>query len=235
MIAEEKINEAISTNEKAFLENLRTIMQIPSVKGSSEKDAPFGKGPKKALETIVPIIERCGFKAKVVNNAMAYAQWGDDDENYIGIIDHLDVVPVGDKWKFNPWDLSDENGRLYGRGILDNKGPALATLWAMKILKDLGYRPKRTIRLVFGSDEENGSKDVPLYLEKEKPPIFGWTADCKYPVVYGERGIVNYSIFTPILDGSLSQIKNLQGDMSKDHVPDELSIEIKNKKVESHV
>ena len=217
MIAEEKINEAISTNEKAFLENLRTIMQIPSVKGSSEKDAPFGKGPKKALETIVPIIERCGFKAKVVNNAMAYAQWGDDDENYIGIIDHLDVVPVGDKWKFNPWDLSDENGRLYGRGILD-----------------LGYRPKRTIRLVFGSDEENGSKDVPLYLEKEKPPIFGWTADCKYPVVYGERGIVNYSIFTPILDGSLSQIKNLQGDMSKDHVPDELSIEIKNKKVESH-
>ena len=234
MIAEEKINEAISTNEKAFLENLRTIMQIPSVKGSSEKDAPFGKGPKKALETIVPIIERCGFKAKVVNNAMAYAQWGDDDENYIGIIDHLDVVPVGDKWKFNPWDLSDENGRLYGRGILDNKGPALATLWAMKILKDLGYRPKRTIRLVFGSDEENGSKDVPLYLEKEKPPIFGWTGDCKYPVVYGERGIVNYSIFTLILDGSLSQIKNLQGDMSKDHVPDELSIEIKNKKVESH-
>ena len=141
---------------------------------------------------------------------------------------------MGDKWKFNPWDLSDENGRLYGRGILDNKGPALATLWAMKILKDLGYRPKRTIRLVFGSDEENGSKDVPLYLEKEKPPIFGWTADCKYPVVYGERGIVNYSIFTPILDGSLSQIKNLQGDMSKDHVPVELSIEIKNKKVESH-
>ena len=66
-------------------------MQISSVKGSSEKDAPFGKGPKKALETIVPIIERCGFKAKVVNNAMAYAQWGDDDENYIGIIDHLDV------------------------------------------------------------------------------------------------------------------------------------------------
>lgn len=234
MIAEEKINEAISTNEKAFLGNLRTIMQISSVKGSSEKDAPFGKGPKKALEAIVPIIEKCGFKAKIVNNAMAYAQWGDDDENYIGIIDHLDVVPVGDKWKFNPWDLSDENGRLYGRGILDNKGPALATLWAMKILKDLGYRPKRTIRLVFGSDEENGSKDVPLYLEKEKPTIFGWTADCKYPVVYGERGIVNYCIFTPILDGSLSQIKNLQGDMSKDHVPDELSIEIKNKQVESH-
>ena len=151
MISEEKINKAISTNEKVFLENLRTIMQIPSVKVSPVLDAPFGTGPKNALETILPILEKCGVKAKIVNNAMVYAQWGDDDENYIGIIDHLDVVPVGDKWKFNPWDLSVENGRLYGRGILDNKGPALATLWAMKMLKDLGYKHIKKIILVFGS------------------------------------------------------------------------------------
>ena len=226
MISEEKLNNAIAKNETNFLNNLRKIMQIQSVKGTPERNAPFGKGPKKVLEAVIPIIEKCGFKAKIVNNAMAYAQWGEDNEKYIGVIDHLDVVPAGDKWNFNPWDLSEKNDRLYGRGILDNKGPALATLWAMKLLKDCGYKPKKTIRLVLGSDEESGSSDVALYLAKEKPPIFGWTADCKYPVVYGERGIVNYSIFTPILDNSLKQISELKGDMSKDHVPDELSIKV---------
>lgn len=83
-------------------------MQIESVKGLPKRDAPFGKGPKEALEAIVPIIKKCGFKASIVNNSMAYAQWGEDNEDYIGIIDHLDVVPAGDKWDFNPWDLSEK-------------------------------------------------------------------------------------------------------------------------------
>lgn len=231
MISEEKINTAIAENKNDFLNNLRKIMQIHSEKGPVEKDAPFGVGPKQALEKIIPIIEAAGFKAKIVNNVMSYAQWGDDDQNYIGIIDHLDVVPAGDKWDFNPWDLTEKDGRLYGRGILDNKGPALSTLWAMKLLKELGYKPKRTIRLVFGSDEESGSADVPMYLKSEKPPIFGWTADCKYPVVYGERGIVNYAITTKISDDSLKQISQLKGDMSKDHVPDELTVKVNGKDI----
>lgn len=231
MIVSEKIDDAIQNNRDDFYSNLKKIMQIKSIKGTPEATAPFGKRPKQALDQIVPIIKSCGFKAKIVNNAMAYAQWGEDDQNYIGIIDHLDVVPAGDKWNYNPWNLTEKDGRFYGRGILDNKGPALSTLWAMKLLKDLKFTPKRTIRLVFGSDEESGSKDVPLYLQKEKPPIFGWTADCKYPVVYGERGIVNYSVFTPINDTSIEEIENIQGDMAKDHVPDELIAKIRDQNI----
>lgn len=103
----------------------------------------------------------------------------------------------------------------------------------MKLLKELGYQPKKTIRLMFGTDEESGSGDIPLYLEKENAPVFGFTPDCKYPVVYGERGIVNYEITTTIPDDSSEQIGQIIGDQAKDHVPDQLSVVIAGKQQQS--
>lgn len=231
MIGTKVIDASIEASKKEFYEELAKLIKIKSVKGQSAKEAPFGPGPREALDVIVKVIKKFGFKAKVVNDAMAYAQWGEDDLNYIGVVDHLDVVPVGEKWHTDPWTLTKIGDKYYGRGILDNKGPAFSTLWAMKLLKDLDYQPKRTIRIIFGSDEESGSNDIPLYLKAEKPPIFGWTADCKYPVVYGERGIVNYEIDTPIVDGSLAGIGDFSGDMSKDHVPDDIMIQIGDEKI----
>ncbi|MGC3053964.1 M20/M25/M40 family metallo-hydrolase, partial [Enterococcus faecalis] len=84
-------------------------------------------------------------------------------------------------WSVPPFQLTKKNQRMYGRGILDNKGPILASLYGMKLLKELGYQPKKTIRLMFGTDEESGSVDIPLYLEKENAPVFGFTQDSKYP------------------------------------------------------
>lgn len=229
MIDNKKIDQAIENTKQDFYQDLAKIIAIKSQKGNAEKNAPFGVGPRKVLDVMANLIKKYGFEAKIVNNAMVYAQWGNDDQNYLGVIDHLDVVPAGDKWDSDPWILTKRKNRFYARGILDNKGPALSTLWGMKLLKELGYQPKRTIRLVFGSDEESGSADVGMYLEKEKPPVFGWTADCKYPVVYGERGIVNYSVLTPIRDNSLDQVSDFKGNMAKDHVPDELEININGK------
>ncbi len=96
---------------------------------------------------------------------------GGTAEEYLGIIGHLDVIPEGSGWSVPPFQLT-KNQRLYGRGILDNKGPILACLYGMKVLKELGYQPKKTIRLMFGTDEESGSGDIPLYLEKEKRTRF---------------------------------------------------------------
>ncbi len=226
MLNETQIDQAIAENKADFYHDLAKIMKIKSQKGPREENAPFGRYPRQVLEVIAGLSRSYGFDAKIVNNAMAVAQWGANDDRYIGVIDHLDVVPAGDNWESDPWSLTKKGDRFYGRGILDNKGPTMATLWAMKLLKELGYEPKNTIRLVYGSDEESGSQDVPMYLKDEKPPVFGWTADCKYPVVYGERGIVNYAILTPIDDGSLDQISDFKGDMAADHVPDELEVEV---------
>ena len=107
-------------------------------------------------------------------------------------------MPAGTNWSMPPFDLTKRGDRFYGRGILDNKGPSMACLYGMKLLKDMGVTMDHTIRLVFGSDEENGSADMIKYLDEESAPIYGFTPDCKYPAVYGERGIVNYAIKTPI-------------------------------------
>lgn len=213
-----------------FIQALRHMMQIKSVRGPQQADAPFGRGPRMALTTAVELGKAYGFKTGIVNSAMAYIQWGDDDQHYIGIVGHLDVVYAGETvWYFPPYDLSEKAGRLYGRGILDNKGPSIACLFAMKLLKDAGFQPKRTIRLILGSDEESGSADVPLYLAKEAPPEFGFTPDCKFPVVYGERGIVNFNLRTPITDDSLDKVATITGDQASDHVPDHLQATINNK------
>ena len=84
----------------------------------------------------------------------------------------------------------------------------------MKLLKELGYQPKKTIRLMFGTDEESGSGDIPIFREGKRTR-FGFTPDCKYPVVYGERGIVNYEITTTIPDDSSEQIGQIIGDQAK--------------------
>ncbi|MBP2057097.1 succinyl-diaminopimelate desuccinylase [Lactobacillus colini] len=228
MISEKDIQQAIENSKAQFLGTLRQIMQIKSTKSEPAKDSPFGLGSKEALVAVEKLGEEYGFESKIVNNAMTYIQWGRQDD-YFAVVDHLDVVPAGkdiEAWEYNPWDLSQDGNKLYGRGILDNKGPAIATLWGMKLLKDLGFQPKNTIRLIYGSDEESGSHDVPLYLEQEKPPIFGWTADCKYPVVYGERGIVNYTIHTKFDKEDLVKIKKIIGDMAMDHVPDKITLEL---------
>jgi len=221
-----RIKTAIQTNQQHFLEELTKIMEVPSVKGQAEVGAPFGKEPRRALETTLALAESYGFQTKIVNDAVGFAQYGNDPE-YIGVVGHLDVVPAGSGWDFPPFALSEQDGRLFGRGILDNKGPAFACLYGLKLLKELDIQLEKTVRVIFGTDEESGSADLPLYLAEEQPPIFGFTPDCKYPVVYGERGIVNIELITPFSEADLSALGSIEGDQAKDHVPDELIVDLK--------
>ncbi|MGM0218466.1 hypothetical protein IGI43_001576 [Enterococcus sp. AZ126] len=222
-----RIQDAIKKNQQHFLQELNQIMEIPSVKGKAKVNAPFGIEPKKALEKTLALAESYGFQTTMVKDAVGFAQYGNEQE-YIGVVGHLDVVPAGNGWDFPPFHLSEKDGRLFGRGILDNKGPAFACLYGLKLLKELDIPLDKTIRIIFGTDEESGSADLPLYLAKECPPTFGFTPDCKYPVVYGERGIVNIELTTPFSEIDLSVLGSIKGDQAKDHVPDELSIELKN-------
>lgn len=222
--------KVIEENKEQFYQDLDQVMQIESVKGTPAKQAPFGKGPKEALLTVMSLAEKYGFKTAIINDVVGYAQWG-DAEDYIGVVGHLDVVPAGDGWSFPPFKLSKKDQRFYGRGILDNKGPILACLFGLKLLKEMDLPVKKTIRIIFGTDEENGSSDIPLYLSEEQPPQFGFTPDCKYPVVYGERGIVNYEILTTLPKEELKDLGDFIGDQARDHVPDALSVTIHGKNI----
>lgn len=224
----EQIKAAVKGKEAEFLAGLKKVMKVDSVKGLAETGAPFGKGPKKALETALDLASALGFETKIVSDAVGYAQYGTNNDEYIGVVGHLDVVEAGSGWSYPPFDLTLENGVLYGRGVLDNKGPAISTLYALAVLKELNIPLNKTIRILFGTDEESGSADIPLYLASEKPPIYGFTPDCKYPAVYGERGLVGIEIVTVMPEKELKQISNFKGTFTRSSVPDHLEVTLKN-------
>lgn len=189
----EKICQQIDQLSNQMIADIKKIVQIDSVESTPASCAPFGLGVKKALDETLKLCEKLGFQTKNIDNYIGYAQWGQGDD-YIGIIGHLDVVPVGEGWKYPPFSAHEENGYIYGRGILDNKGPILAALYATYALKQLHVSINRPIRIIFGCDEETGFEDLKYYLKHEKPPVMGFTPDCKFPVVYGERGRIVFEI-----------------------------------------
>lgn len=225
MNVQKQIKQAIAANQKAFFKDLDSVLRIPSVKGKAEIGAPFGKENREVLEQVMLLANDYGFASTVVQDAVGYAQLRADEE-YIGVVGHLDVVAAGSGWSYPPYQLSEEKGVLYGRGILDNKGPIMACLFGLKLLKELQLPLKKNVRIIFGTDEESGSSDLPLYLAKEKPPVFGFTPDCKYPVVYGERGIVNVTISTDVSPAVLATISEIKGEQGRAFIPDQLSCDL---------
>lgn len=184
---EKWIIQEIENISEQMIKSIVEIVKIDSVKSEEEKNAPFGKGIKKALDKTLEISEELGFKIKNIDNYIGYASYGKSDE-YICAIGHLDVVPVGIGWKNDPFSGHIEDRVIYSRGILDNKGPILSCLFGLYALKRLNLKLNKEVRIIFGCDEESGFKDLEYYLSKENPPLMGFTPDCKYPVVYAERG-----------------------------------------------
>ena len=170
-----------------MIEDIKTIVKMPSVEGTFQQGAPFGKDIALTLDKVLEIAQSLGFETKNLDHYIGYAQYG-KGEDYIGIIGHLDVVPTGLGWKHPPFSAYEEDGYIYSRGILDNKGPIMTCLYALYAIKELNIKLHKPVRIIFGCDEETGFKDLEYYLKHEKPPVMGWTPDCKYPVVYAERG-----------------------------------------------
>lgn len=184
---DQSIIEAVDRLKDAFIDSILEIVRIDSVEGAAAEDAPFGEGVKKALSCALSISRGLGFETVNLDNYIGYAQYG-RGEDYVCAIGHVDVVPVGEGWKQPPFSGYVENGTIYSRGVLDNKGPVMACLYGLAALKNLGLELKHPVRIIFGCDEESGFEDLKYYLTKEKPPVYGFTPDCKYPVVYSERG-----------------------------------------------
>lgn len=184
---EDKILKKVEELSGEMIDTIIEMVKIDSVESEAKPDAPFGSGVKEALDAALALAEKMGFDTVNVDNYMGYASYG-DSEDYVCAVGHLDVVPVGTGWKQPPFSGNVKDGTIYSRGVLDNKGPVFSCLYALYALKELGIPLKRQVRILFGCDEETGFEDLKYYLSKEKPPVMGFTPDCKYPVVYAERG-----------------------------------------------
>lgn len=185
---DQSIIEAVDSFKDEMIQSILELVRIDSVEGEASEDAPFGHGVKQALLRALDIGGRLGFDTVNLDNRIGYAQYGRGEDSYVCAIGHVDVVPAGEGWKQPPFSGYMENGTIYSRGVLDNKGPVLSCLYGLAALKKLGLTLKHPVRIIFGCDEETGFEDLKYYLTKENPPIYGFTPDCKYPVVYSERG-----------------------------------------------
>lgn len=186
------VKEMIHQYQDEMIEKLGKLVAINSVEGEPTEDAPFGEAPKQVLLTALEMMKEDGFKVVNLDNYIGYAEMGEGDE-VIGVIGHLDVVPadVQDGWTTDPFDLVVEDGTVYGRGVSDDKGPVVASMIAMKVLRDLGTPLKKRIRLIMGTNEETGSKCLAHYVEKEGDVDYGFTPDAEFPGVYGEKGMIH--------------------------------------------
>lgn len=187
----EKINKYLNDNIDNMISDLKGIMQINSVCTDPVPGMPYGEGSANALEYIKKLSEGFGLKTRNFQNYVVTADYGDSDKEVaLGILAHVDVVPAGEGWTYEPFDLTVNDGRVYGRGAIDDKGPAVAVLYAVKALNDLGIELKKNVRFIFGGGEEIGCNDIEYYQEQEALPEMLLTPDGEFPIVNAEKGIV---------------------------------------------
>ena len=187
------IKKYIKKHQEELIEVLRELIKYNSIYKPGEFNTPFGIENKKCLEKALFIGESYGLKAKNLDNYCGYLEIGTGKE-LIGIIAHLDIVPAGNGWNSDPFSLTKSRGYLYGRGTSDDKGAASAALIALKIIKDLNIDlNSKRVRLVLGCNEENGSRCIKYYNEKEPSFKYAFTPDGDFPCINGEKGQINCS------------------------------------------
>lgn len=198
----EKIQKYIDDHTDEMISVLKKLISYKSVKAPALENMPFGKGAADVLAAWTDICEGYGFKVKNFDNYAAHADMG--GEPRLGILCHLDVVPEGTGWSSDPYTAEIRDGRIYGRGAIDDKGPAAAALFAMRCVKELGIPLDGGVRIITGCDEENGSSDMEYYRKKEKFPEMLVTPDGDYPVINGEKGMIRISFETELPGGIVS-------------------------------
>ena len=178
-----------------LIRDLQELIRIKSVYDETTigKDAPFGEGPQKALQYMLKKGEENGFQVKNVDHYAGHIEMGSGDE-LVGILGHVDVVPEGDGWTFDPYGGEIHEGKIFGRGTADDKGPTMAAFYGMKIVKELGLPLSRRVRLIIGTDEESGMRCVQHYFQKEEMPDVGFVPDANFPIIYAEKGIASVDL-----------------------------------------
>ena len=180
--------EYIEKSKNEIIKETCNLINIPSIsEETNNPDMPFGKSAKEALEYALSLGEKLGFRTKNLDGYCGYIEFG-EGEKLIGIIGHLDVVPSGDGWDTPPFEATIKNNKIFGRGAIDDKGPVIASLYAMKAVKDTQKLNCR-VRLILGINEEKAWKCIKHYKKVEELPTISFSPDADFPCIYAEKGI----------------------------------------------
>jgi len=221
-------DKIIDSYKDDIVKNVQRLVRIPSVEAPRDGNMPFGKDVQKALDEALALCDQLGFNTLNVDNYAGHADFGNHKET-LGILAHLDVVPAGDNWSKDPFGGEIHDNKIYGRGTIDDKGPCVAALFAMKAVKDSGVTLKKNVRMIFGTNEETNWEGIMYYLNHHKAPELAFTPDADFPVIHGEKGIVDIEVkhtFSDIVhDGGL-RILSFKGGNAINMVPDKAEVRL---------
>jgi succinyl-diaminopimelate desuccinylase len=197
------------------------LIKIPSVKAEPVGDYPYGEEVYRALARAVEISEKLGFKTKNIDNQAAHVEMGEGEE-ILALLCHLDVVPEGSDWTYPPYAAEIHDDKIYGRGTIDDKGPAVAALYAMKIVSDLGVKLNKRVRLILGTNEESAMASLTHYFKKEKMPELSFSPDATFPAIHAEKGILDLKFSADLKEAKSRglQLEKLKGGNATNMVPD---------------
>ena len=214
-------NDWIDAHEQELLRDVSRLVAVKSVKGEAKEGMPFGEGPARALCEAMEICRGLGFRTV---NHEGYVGTADavDAPRGLDILCHLDVVGEGSGWDTDPYDAVVRDGCIWGRGTDDDKGPAVAAMYAMKAVAECGVPMKKNVRLILGTDEESGSADIEYYYKTkgEKPAPGTFSPDNAFPVYNVEKGLYRQTFrktFAPT--ALLPRITELEGGFRFNVVP----------------
>lgn len=199
----------IEDNYQNMVADLTSLVKYNSVY-CEDGIKPFGKANRDVLDEALRLMKNKGFKTNNLDYYAGYGEIGKGDK-LIGIVAHLDIVPAGEGWDSDPFKLTVKGDRLYGRGVSDDKGAAVASMYAMKYLLDSGYEFKKRVRLILGCNEETGSNCIKYYVSKEGNVDMGFTPDGEFPGIYAEKGMISATLSgkTRILDIKGGEASNI--------------------------
>ncbi|GHU49536.1 dipeptidase PepV [Clostridia bacterium] len=215
------------------MNTLRELIAIKSVAETGSEEAPFGEGVQEAFDYMLKLAASHGFDTDTAGNFGGHIEFGGyttdesgeiigTSQEVLGILCHLDVVPEGSGWSCDPYQGMVSDGKIYGRGAIDDKGPGIACYYAMKALKDAGFVPERKVRLILGLDEETEWLGMERYLERFKAPDLGFTPDADFPVINGEMGILIFALAKKLRkpSGKGLLLRRLSGGNAPNMTPD---------------
>src|SRR5579862_6358738 len=188
----QKIQQWLRDHEQELLADYRAMLQIPSLEGPAEPNAPFGKENRKALDLALSLSQKYGMRTKDLDGYIGYAEIGEGP--LVMSLGHLDVVPVGPGWKHEPFGAEIDGGYVYARGATDDKGPTMASFYAIRAIKECIPDLPCRLRQAFGCNEESGFGCVHHYVQVDEAPVFGVAPDSGWPLINGEKGISNMHI-----------------------------------------
>lgn len=215
----DKISAWFDGHREQLTADIVRLVKFPSISQPQEGDTPFGEACRNCLEEMLAIGREHGFYTENYENYVgSIGEQHKDWDNMIGFWNHLDVVPVGNHWQYDPFSPVQEGHFLIGRGAQDNKGPAVGMLYVMKCLRELEIPLKHQLCLFVGCDEERGMQDLAYYTQHYPVPWLSMIADSGFPVCYGEKGIVEGQLKS--IHPVSAFILELQGGNASNMIPD---------------